>query len=106
MGDAFGKWFGRYLDKVGIADPAKVAHSFRHTANTKLHELHVSTAYILALIGHEGKGVNETEYLHGAQHFPIESLRDEIEKLNWRECLKDLPVLWARAAVNSPLPRR
>lgn len=28
---SWSKWFGRYLDRIGIDDPSKVFHSFRHT---------------------------------------------------------------------------
>jgi integrase len=87
-GDAVGKWFARHLDKLGIKDPSKVIHSFRRTVNTKLHELRVPQAYILALIGHEGDSVNERDYLHGKEYFAIASLREEIEKLNFKGSLQ------------------
>lgn len=89
-GDAVGKWFGRLLDKVGVNDPSKVIHSFRHTVNTKLHEMRVPPAYILSLIGHEGESVNERDYLHGKEFFAITLLKEEIEKLDFRVALKGL----------------
>lgn len=88
-GDAVGKWFGRHLDKLGIKDPSKVIHSFRHTVNTKLHELRVPQAYILALIGHEGDSMNERDYLHGKEYFAISALKEELEKLDFSGSLQN-----------------
>ncbi|ULA62997.1 MAG: putative Phageintegrase domain-containing protein [Nitrospira sp.] len=90
-GDPVGKWFGRFLHKVGITDPAKVMHSFRDTANTLLAVLRVPETYRLALIGHEGQTVNETHYLTRSE-LPIKELQREVEKLNFEACLKPLLI--------------
>jgi integrase len=35
-GDAVSKFWGRYLDTLGITDSSKTLHSFRHTVRTRL----------------------------------------------------------------------
>lgn len=49
----FSKWFGRFLDKVGLDDPALVFHSFRHSAEDYLRTNKVPKYIIDQIIGHE-----------------------------------------------------
>lgn len=49
----FSKWFGRFMDKIGLTDPALVAHSFRHTAEDYYRENLVPKYVIDKLIGHQ-----------------------------------------------------
>lgn len=49
----FSKWFGRFMDKIGLTDPALVAHSFRHTAEDYFRENLVPKYIIDQLIGHQ-----------------------------------------------------
>ncbi len=49
----FSKWFGRFMDKIGLTDPALVAHSFRHTAEDYFRENLVPKYIIDKLIGHQ-----------------------------------------------------
>jgi integrase len=49
---AYSKWFGRYLRLQGVTDPAKVFHSFRHSANDALRRGRVDEELRKALIGH------------------------------------------------------
>jgi hypothetical protein len=51
------KWFGRYLrKKVGITDPAKVFHSFRHTFKRMTRDAGLPEEVHDALTGHSGHG--------------------------------------------------
>jgi len=49
---AWTKWFGRYLDEQGLADPNKVFHSFRHAFADALRATGVNTEVHKALFGH------------------------------------------------------
>jgi integrase len=44
--------FGLLLDEVGISDPLKVFHSFRHSVITRLHAARGNTAHVMQLVGH------------------------------------------------------
>jgi integrase len=53
------KWFGRFLrEDVGIGDPRKVFHSFRHSFNDACRDADISDADRHHLIGHQIAGVN------------------------------------------------
>jgi integrase len=47
-----GRNFGEWLDEVGISDPLKVFHSFRHSVITRLHAARANTAHVMQLVGH------------------------------------------------------
>ncbi|WP_347405187.1 site-specific integrase [Mesorhizobium sp. WSM4884] len=49
--DPFSKFFARFLDKVGITDPKKVFHSFRHNYRDALREADISIEKVRALGG-------------------------------------------------------
>lgn len=44
--------FAQYLDKIGIKSPQKTFHSFRSTFITRMSELNVHPAMLMALVGH------------------------------------------------------
>jgi integrase len=54
---AFSTWWGRYTDKLGIADDRKVFHSFRHTVKRSLRDAGIDPALSDALQGHTAKDV-------------------------------------------------
>src|SRR5690606_26180677 len=54
--------FAKYMDDIGITDPAKVFHSFRTTANSLLKERGVIKEERNDMIEHENEGVNEEHY--------------------------------------------
>lgn len=58
--------FGRLLDEVGISDPLKVFHSFRHSVITRLHAARANTAHVMQLVGHSqsGNDVHFGTYTH------------------------------------------
>jgi integrase len=58
--------FGLWLDEVGVSDPLKVFHSFRHSVITRLHAARANTAHVMQLVGHaqSSKDVHFGTYTH------------------------------------------
>lgn len=48
----FSKWFARFLDKIGLSDPALVFHSFRHNAEDAFRNANQQQYVIDRIIGH------------------------------------------------------
>lgn len=82
-GDAVGKWFGRYLNKLGITDPSKVIHSFRHTVVTRLTAAGVPQDMREVLVGHAAENVHGQTYVH-REAIPLSLLQTHLEKLIFR----------------------
>lgn len=61
-GHAPSKWFSRYRSKVGIIDPRKTFHSFRHTFIDDLREAGVQDSLIKQMVGHEDHAVTFKVY--------------------------------------------
>jgi hypothetical protein len=59
---AWSKWFGRYIRSIGITDPAKVFHSFRHNFKDALRAAGVGQEVHDALTGHGTRGEVSREY--------------------------------------------
>ncbi len=57
LGHAPSKWFGRYKAKMGITDPRKTFHSFRHTFIDDLRDAGVQDSLIKRMVGHEDSSV-------------------------------------------------
>jgi integrase len=53
LSSRFSKWFGRFLDSVGIASPTLVFHSFRHSFKNALAAADVAERTQDWLMGHE-----------------------------------------------------
>lgn len=53
--DKWGQWFSRYKRECGIADKAKVFHSFRHTWKTHAVDAGIPERVCRQFQGHEGK---------------------------------------------------
>jgi len=62
LGHAPSKWFGRYKTKLGITDPRKTFHSFRHTLIDDLRESGVQDSLIKRIAGHEDGAVTFSIY--------------------------------------------
>jgi integrase len=56
-GHAPSKWFGRFKSKMGLTDPRKTFHSFRHTFVDDLREAGVQDSLIKRMAGHEDNAV-------------------------------------------------
>lgn len=78
------KWFGRYRKgTIGITDPRKTFHSFRHTLQDALRAVAVDEALIDAIAGRSGGGVGRA---YGTTH-PLEVKRDALERMSYRGIL-------------------
>jgi integrase len=85
------KWFGRYLrNTVGIRDPAKVFHSFRHTFKRMTRDAGLSEELHDALTGHAGHGGVGRSYGKGFSLAPLVAAIDklaapnDLKKIEWR----------------------
>ena len=54
------KWFGRHLPILGINDPAKVFHSFRHLMKDSLRNSGVDEAISDAITGHSSSSIGRS----------------------------------------------
>jgi integrase len=93
--EGWSKWFGRYIRGIGISNPARVFHSFRHTFKDALRAAGVSEDVHDALTGHSGGGVGRT---YGAKEmarrFGLARLAEAVGKVEYRGL--DLSHLYAR----------
>lgn len=77
--DPFSKFFARFLDKVGISDPKKVFHSFRHNYRDALREADISIEKVRAL-GGWSTGNTEDDYGRGLR---ASTLAKAIERVKY-----------------------
>jgi integrase len=84
LGEAWSKWFGRYIRGLGITNPASVFHSFRHSFKDALRAAGVSEDVNDALTGHSGGGVGRT---YGAKEmvrrFGLPILAEAVAKVSF-----------------------
>jgi len=73
------KWFGAYLDKIGVTSKQKVYHSFRHRFKDALRSAGVDEAVGNALMGHAGVGTG-ANYGLGYQ---IDTLNKAIQSIEY-----------------------
>ena len=95
--DKMSKWFGRYLESIGISGKRKVFHSFRHTVKPELRDANVGREYQNAI----WEGIDTGERVYGS-NFPIEILYNEICKLQYPYLDENLKKIKARV----PSPRQ
>ncbi|HWM46180.1 MAG TPA: site-specific integrase [Xanthobacteraceae bacterium] len=93
-GEAWSKWFGRYIRSIGITNRARVFHSFRHNFKDALREAGVSEDVNDALTGHAGGGVGRQYGKKDvARRFGFTVLADAVNKIGYRgldlACLED-----------------
>jgi integrase len=90
-GHYFSKRFGRYLrKKVGITDPKKVFHSFRHNVSDHLYKALVQESLIEELTGRAGKTETSRRYAKG---YRVPTLYEEcVLKLDYKFKMKDKPL--------------
>ena len=79
LGHAPSKWFGRYKTKLGITDPRKTFHSFRHTLIDDLRDAGVQDSLIKRIAGHEDGAV--TFSIYGSRS-PLKAMLDAMEHIN------------------------
>ena len=64
---AFSKWMARFLDRLGLSDPALVFHSFRHGFKSACRRAELPREVHDYLTGHSGGTVGER---YGDEHLP------------------------------------
>jgi integrase len=80
-GDSISDWFGRYLDRIGLGDPALAFHSFRHTVSTVLDRSEILEPRIAELTGHaRGTSVLRRVYIKAAT---LSTRKADIERLKF-----------------------
>ena len=95
-GGNFSKWFGRYRRKVGIKDPRKVFHSFRHCFIDACRECSVPRELRDVIVGHANQSV-AVEY--GSGTYPLEPIFDAMARVRYRGL--DLAHLYRAAPPKS-----
>lgn len=78
LGHAPSKWFSRYRTKMGVIDPKKTFHSFRHTMIDDLREAGVQDSLIKRIAGHEDSAVTFGVY---GSRTPIKAMVEAIQHL-------------------------
>jgi integrase len=86
--DPFSKYFARFLDHVGVSDPKKVFHSFRHNYRDALREADLSIEKVRAL---GGWATGRTEDNYGSGLKPT-TLAKDIEAVSYPEL--NLSHMW------------
>jgi integrase len=90
--ESFQKWFGRYLDSIGVMEPT--SHSFRHLIKSQFRLLGFPEDIGDALVGHVNGSIGRA--YGSAAGFPLAPLADWMRRLRF-ENLK-LPPPWEPAA--------
>ncbi len=88
-----GRWFNQfYLRKtLGIIDPAKSFHSFRHTVADCLKQKGIAMGFVEELLGH-GSGSSQSFGRYGKQYRPKVLMDEVVKKIEYKigvEKLKD-----------------
>ncbi len=85
LGEAWSKWFGRYIRSLGITNKDRVFHSFRHGFKDALRAARVSEDINDALTGHAGG--NSVARGYGAKdmvrRFGLPGLADAVSKVTY-----------------------
>lgn len=83
-GDAWSKWFGRYIRGLGISNGSRVYHSFRHGYKDALRAAGVGEDVNDFLTGHSGGGVGRTYGRKDrAKRFGLRILADAVAKVSY-----------------------
>ena len=88
----YSKWFGQYKNLIGIKDPKKTFHSFRHTFIDRLKQLAVPDGKIQELVGHANHSITTARY--GKPYRPA-ALKEVIEVLDHGLDLQELHMALA-----------
>jgi integrase len=79
LGHAPSKWFSRYRIKMGVTDPKKTFHSFRHTMIDDLRDAGVQDSLIKRIAGHEDSAVTFGVY---GSRIPIKAMVEALGHLS------------------------
>lgn len=85
--NALGKWFGRYLDTVGLSDPRLDYHSFRYTFRQQCSLSGIENEVRDALTGHwiTNKDSGRTYMRAEERQYPFPKLVTAIKQLKYEE---------------------
>lgn len=78
LGHAPSKWFSRYRTKMGITNPKKTFHSFRHTLIDDLRDAGVQDSLIKRIVGHEDSAVTFSVY---GSRTPLKAMQDALQHI-------------------------
>ena len=78
LGHAPSKWFSRYRHKLGITDPKKTFHSFRHSFIDDMRELGVQDSLVKRMVGHTDSST--TFGIYGSRT-PVKAMLEAIRGL-------------------------
>src|SRR5690606_36903462 len=80
----YSTWFGRYLNVLGITDPTRVFHSFRHTfiAVCKQKAGSIPPEVRGAIIGHTP--TNEISAIYGDVLYPLEPMVAAMQQVQYK----------------------
>ena len=79
LGHAPSKWFGRYKTRLGITNPRKTFHSFRHTLIDDLRDAGVQDSLIKRIAGHEDGAV--TFSIYGSRS-PLRAMAEALMRIH------------------------
>lgn len=84
--NAPGKWFGRYMDSIGLSDPRLDYHSFRYLFKQRCSLCGVESEARDALAGHWGDGAASRVYMRAEERqYPFPKLVEAIKQLRYDE---------------------
>src|SRR5262249_23542908 len=79
LSSRYSKWFGRFLDTVGVIGPTYVFHSFRHNFKDALAAAQVAERIQDQLMGHEND--DRTGHRYGSRQLPV--LNEAIQRVRF-----------------------
>jgi len=88
-GHAPSKWFSRYKTKMGITDPRKTFHSFRHTFIDDLREAGVQDSLIKQMVGHEDGSVTFGVY---GSRLQVTAMRQALNAIEIDQAIRKMQV--------------
>jgi integrase len=80
LGHAPSKWFSRYKTKLGVVDPRKTFHSFRHTLIDDLRDAGTQDSLITRIAGHEDGAVTFSVY---GSRSPLKAMAEAISQIKF-----------------------
>lgn len=86
-GQLASKWFGRYCDGLGLADPNLTFHSFRHGAVTLLTKKGIQRELRKVVIGHSHHEDTHDGYIHLSGMFSTVDKQRAIESLDFGDAI-------------------
>lgn len=76
----YSKWFGRYLDKIGLDDPGIVFHSFRHNFISACRKANIIKEVHDSFTGHKPQDIGGK---YGSHDRLMEFLKAEIDRVEY-----------------------